>query len=149
MESPPDRLRLRGFDALYGLQVDAFGDGLVRAHVPVRDEIRQPFGLVHGGVLATIAESLASLGTLHGSPADHVPLGMSNHTTFLRPIADGTVHATATALHRGRTTWVWDVEMSDDDGRRCAVTRMTIAVRPRRDGAGAGPDSDSAADQPR
>ena len=89
MESPPDRLRLRGFDALYGLQVDAFGDGLVRAHVPVRDEIRQPFGLVHGGVLATIAESLASLGTLHGSPADHVPLGMSNHTTFLRPIADG------------------------------------------------------------
>ena len=51
-------------------------------------------------------------------------------TNFLRPITDGAVHALATRLHRGRTTWVWDVRMSDDADRTCAVTRMTIAVRP-------------------
>jgi uncharacterized protein (TIGR00369 family) len=56
--------------------------------------------------------------------------GLSNVTNFLRPITDGSVHAHATRLHRGRTTWVWDVRMSDDADRICAVTRMTIAVRP-------------------
>jgi uncharacterized protein (TIGR00369 family) len=57
--------------------------------------------------------------------------GMSNVTNFLRPITEGAVHALATRLHRGRTTWVWDVRMSDDADRICAVTRMTIAVRPQ------------------
>ena len=57
-------------------------------------------------------------------------MGLSNSTSFLRPITEGTIHAHATRLHRGRTTWVWDVRFSDDAGRTCAVTRMTIAVRP-------------------
>ena len=64
-------------------------------------------------------------------------MGLSNSTSFLRPITEGTVHARATRLHRGRTTWVWDVRFSDDAGRTCAVTRMTIAVRPLPDGAAA------------
>jgi uncharacterized protein (TIGR00369 family) len=57
-------------------------------------------------------------------------MGLSNSTSFLRPITKGTVHAHATRLHRGRTTWVWDVRFSDDEDHTCAVTRMTIAVRP-------------------
>jgi 1,4-dihydroxy-2-naphthoyl-CoA hydrolase len=57
-------------------------------------------------------------------------MGMSNNTSFLRPMTGGTVHAHATRIHRGRTTWMWDVSFSDDDGRVCALTRMTIAVRP-------------------
>ena len=56
-------------------------------------------------------------------------MGLSNSTSFLRPITEGVVHARASAIHRGRTTWVWDVRFSDDAGRSCAVTRMTIAVR--------------------
>ena len=52
-----------GFDALLGLTITELGDGLARGDVPVRDELKQPFGLLHGGVLATIAESLASLAT--------------------------------------------------------------------------------------
>jgi uncharacterized protein (TIGR00369 family) len=54
---------------------------------------------------------------------------MSNATSFLRPVSDGTIHATARRLHGGRSTWVWDVEFTDDAGRRCAVTRMTLAIR--------------------
>lgn len=123
--------RATGFDALYGLEVLEVTDELVRAQVTVRDELRQPFGVVHGGVLASIAETLASLGTMtvvfdEGNAA----MGSSNSTSFLRPIADGTIHARALRRHRGRTTWVWDVELSDDAGRLCALTRMTIAVRP-------------------
>ena len=55
--------------------------------------------------------------------------GLSNQTSFLRPILDGTIHAVARRRHRGRTTWVWEVEITDDQARLCALVRMTIAVR--------------------
>jgi uncharacterized protein (TIGR00369 family) len=58
-----------------------------------------------------------------------VAMGLANQTSFLRPITEGTVHAEARVRHRGRTTWLWDVEITDDAGRLCAVSRMTIAVR--------------------
>jgi uncharacterized protein (TIGR00369 family) len=119
------------FDRHYGLEVEEAGDEVVRARVPVERHVTQPLGLVHGGVYASIAEALASLGTNIGVvPRGSVGLGMSNHSTFLRPVSKGTVHAVARRRHRGRTTWVWDVEMTDDDDRLCAVSRVTIAVRP-------------------
>jgi uncharacterized protein (TIGR00369 family) len=118
------------FDRHYGLEVDEAGEELVRAHVPVVKHVTQPLGLVHGGVYASIAEALASLGTNIGVvPRGSVGLGMSNHSTFLRPISQGTIHAVARRRHRGRTTWVWDVELTDDEERLCAVSRVTIAVR--------------------
>ncbi len=122
---------VEGFDRLYGLQLLEVDEERVLAQVAVRDELKQPAGLVHGGVYASIAESLASLATaLAVLPGGDTAMGLSNATSFLRPITEGTVHAEATRLHRGRTTWVWDVRFSDDAGRTCAVTRMTIAVRP-------------------
>ncbi|MBW3607611.1 MAG: PaaI family thioesterase [Actinobacteria bacterium] len=128
-DSPFDRVQ--GFDALYGLEVLEVSEELVRARVAVRDELCQPFGLVHGGVLAAISETLASLGTMAVVSAEgNAAMGASNDTSFLRPIVDGTIHARALRRHRGRTTWIWDVELTDDAGRLCALTRMTIAVRP-------------------
>lgn len=119
-----------GFDHLIGLEVTGFSDGRVTGRVPVRDELKQPAGLVHGGVYASIAESLASMAT-HIAVADdgYAAMGLSNQTSFLRPITAGTIHAEAIRRHRGRTTWVWEVEMSDDAGRLCVLTRMTVAVR--------------------
>lgn len=125
------QLEASPFDQHYGLEVEEAGEELVRARVPVRKELTQPLGLVHGGVYASIAEALASLGTNVGVvPRGSVGLGMSNHSTFLRPIKHGTIHAVARRRHRGRTTWVWDVELTDDEERLCAVSRVTIAVRP-------------------
>jgi uncharacterized protein (TIGR00369 family) len=126
---------MTGYDRLYGLRFVAFGDGDVRAEVTVRAEIKQPMGLVHGGLYASLAESMTSLATAAAVMGEgKIATGMSNSTSFLRPIFDGAVHAHAVRLHRGRTTWVWDVTFSDDAGRTCAVTRMTIAVRPPPDG---------------
>jgi 1,4-dihydroxy-2-naphthoyl-CoA hydrolase len=122
---------LHGFDRLYGLELLELSDSEARAQVQVREELKQPAGLVHGGVYAAIAESLASLATGFAVlPEGSVAMGLANSTSFLRPITAGTIHARATRLHRGRTTWVWDVHFGDDAGRLCAVTRMTIAVRP-------------------
>lgn len=121
----------RGLDGLLGLEWLELREDLVRAQMTVRDELRQPAGLVHGGVFASIAESVASVGTGLAVRSDGmVAMGMSNQTNFMRPITDGTIHALARRRHRGRSTWVWDVEISDDQERLCALTRMTIAVRP-------------------
>lgn len=104
-----------------------------RARIAVEPRHLQPFGIVHGGVFAALAESLTSAAT-DAAVRDEgmVAIGQANDTTFLRPIGEGYVNAAATSRHRGRTTWVWDVEITDDDGRTCALSRMTIAVRPRR-----------------
>ena len=131
------RQHMVGFDVLYGLNITAFSGDEVRAEVAVRDEICQPFGLVHGGIYASIAESITSVATALGVlEKGDIAMGQSNATSFLRPITQGTVHALAVPVHRGRTTWVWDVSFTDDHDRLCAVTRMTIAVRP---GQGAKP----------
>jgi uncharacterized protein (TIGR00369 family) len=119
-----------GFDALYGLEVTEASPTDVRGQVEVREELKQPGGLVHGGVYAAISESLASLGTMIGVHQDgKAAVGLSNQTSFLRPIIAGTIHAHAVCRHAGRTTWVWEVEITDDDGRLCVLTRMTVAVR--------------------
>ena len=119
-----------GFDGLYGLQVLAVGEEEARGEVAVRDELLQPAGLVHGGVLASIAESLTSIATWQAVMGEgKTAQGLSNHTSFLRPIVGGTIHAVARRRHRGRTTWVWEVEITDDEARLCALVRMTIAVR--------------------
>jgi uncharacterized protein (TIGR00369 family) len=122
---------MAGFDRLYGLELVSFSDTEVVAQVAVREELKQPAGLIHGGVYASIAESMTSLATaLAVLEGGEMAMGQSNATNFLRPITAGTVHAQATRIHRGRTSWVWDVRFSDDAQRTCAVTRMTIAVRP-------------------
>ncbi len=137
----------RCFDAVYGLEVlddgghggdggrggDGRGgevSGVLRARVAIRDELRQQFGLVHGGVVAALAEALASRGTWLAVYRDgKVVMGMSNETNFMRPLLEGHIHASARARHEGRTRWVWEVEARDDDGRLCAVTIVNIAVR--------------------
>jgi 1,4-dihydroxy-2-naphthoyl-CoA hydrolase len=122
---------MHGFDRLYGMEFLSCSDTEVRARVAVRKEVKQAAGLVHGGLYA----AMASFGTVIGVLAQgDIAMGLSNSTSFLRPITAGNVHARATRVHRGRTTWVWDVRFSDDADRTCAVTRMTIAVRPMPDG---------------
>ncbi|HET8757396.1 MAG TPA: PaaI family thioesterase [Solirubrobacteraceae bacterium] len=119
-----------GFDRLYGLDIVSIDDEEVVATVPVRDELLQPAGLVHGGVFASMAESMTSIATwLAVHESGRSAMGLSNQTSFLRPITSGTIHATGRRRHRGRSTWVWEVDITDDEGRLCALVRMTVAVR--------------------
>ena len=119
-------------DAL-SFELTDIGAERAQAQLTVDDRHRQPLGLVHGGVYAALAESLASTATAAAVAADDlIALGLSNATNFLRPLAQGLVHADAERIHRGRTTWVWDVRFTDDDGHLCAMSRVTVAVRPRK-----------------
>lgn len=119
-----------------GLEALEVGDDRARGRFEVADRVRQPFGVVHGGAYAAIAESLASAATFQAVAGDGMTaLGLSNHTSFLRPVLDGTVETEARRVHRGRTTWLWDVDHRDEHGRLCAVSRVTVAVRPAPGGA--------------
>jgi uncharacterized protein (TIGR00369 family) len=120
----------QSFDATLGIEMTQANDQHVSAVVPVRPVLLQPYGLVHGGVLASVAESLASVGTALGVASDgKLAVGAQNDTTFLRSITHGTIHATAHRRHTGRTRWIWDVELRDDLDCLCALTRMSVAIR--------------------
>jgi uncharacterized protein (TIGR00369 family) len=118
-----------GLNELIGLVVDAQSADEVRAHLQIDSRHLQPAGLVHGGIYAAIAEAVASIGTFVGTDDKNVA-GMSNFTSFLRPMFIGdTLTAVGRPRHRGRTTWVWEVDMTDSQDRLCATARVTIAVR--------------------
>ncbi len=117
-----------------GFHVDEVEIGRVTGHFDVTNKVRQPFGIVHGGAHAALAETLASVGTFRAVAGDgKIAMGMSNDTTFLRSVSAGTIRGEAMAIHRGSTTWVWEVKLTDEQDRLCAVSRLSIAVRERRD----------------
>jgi 1,4-dihydroxy-2-naphthoyl-CoA hydrolase len=121
-----------GLPEAMGIELlDAEGE-VARARIEVTDRTLQPYGIVHGGTYAALAETVASAAThMHVQPL--LAMGMSNNTTFLRPATKGHIEARARTRHRGRTAWIWDVEMTDDEGRVCAFSIVTIAVRKPRD----------------
>src|SRR5215471_19232956 len=93
---------LSPFDGGLGHEILEATPDLVRSRCPVTERVQQPFGVVHGGALAGIAETLASLGTfLAVAGDDKIAVGQSNHTQFLRPITEGTIHAEGRPRHRG------------------------------------------------
>ena len=122
----------RTLESQLGRETLEMTEDRVVATMPVDDRpVLQPMGIVHGGVYATMAEGMTSEATFRAVyPDGNVAVGMSNQTSFLRPITAGTIHAEARCRHRGRTTWVWEVDFTDDAGKLCALTRVTIAVRP-------------------
>ena len=119
-------------DGVLGFEVVSIGDGEGVARFPIQDRVRQRFGLVHGGAYAALAEMLATEATVaRVYPDGFAAMGTANDTSFLKPARGEWITATARARHRGRTMWVWEVDHTDDEGRLCAVSRVTIAVRPR------------------
>ncbi len=123
----PDPAELqRGLGKLVGIRIEeATGDRVVLS-CPVTPDLHQPFGLVHGGVYATMAETAASVaGALWFGDQGKV-VGVSNHTDFLRPVRRGELRAEATPLARGRTTQLWQVEIGDGQGRLVAHAKVRL-----------------------
>jgi 1,4-dihydroxy-2-naphthoyl-CoA hydrolase len=115
-----------------GIEVLEAGEDRAAGRFNVTDAVRQPYGIVHGGAFATLSETVASIATALAVASDGmIAMGQSNHTSFLRPVSEGTVHAEARRKHRGRSSWVWEVGFTDDEGRLCALSLVTMAVRPR------------------
>jgi 1,4-dihydroxy-2-naphthoyl-CoA hydrolase len=117
-------------DEVLGFELLEASGERCRARCAAERRVQQPMGLVHGGTYAAMAETMASWATVVAvGPKGSYAVGQSNSTMFLRPVTSGHVHGEGKPRHRGRTTWVWDVEFTDDDGRLCAISRVTLAVR--------------------
>jgi 1,4-dihydroxy-2-naphthoyl-CoA hydrolase len=125
-----DRPLPSGFAELLGIEWLDEDSGQARARIQIRDDLRQPFGLMHGGVISSLVESICSYATALGVVGDEkVAMGQSISVNFVRPVTAGHAEVRARARHRGRTTWVWDAEILDAEERLCALAQMTIAVR--------------------
>ena len=119
------------FDALLGTAWIDDDPDHARVRISMRDELRQPVGLMHGGVMSTLVESVCSRATALKVLGDGMAaMGQSISVSFIRPITEGHAEVLARARHRGRTTWVWDAEVLNAEGKLCALAQMTIAVRP-------------------
>jgi 1,4-dihydroxy-2-naphthoyl-CoA hydrolase len=120
------------FDELIGTRWLDDDPDHARVRIELRDELRQPVGLLHGGVMSTLVESICSRATaLSVMDAGMMAMGQSISVNFIRPVTEGGAEVKVRARHRGRTTWIWEAEILNDDQKICALAQMTIAVRPR------------------
>jgi len=111
-----------------GIECVELGNDFVRARMPVDERTVQPAGLLHGGASVVLAETLGSLAaTLCQEPGVHA-VGLEINANHLRGVKSGWVTGTARAVHIGRTTQVWQIDLKDDEGRLTCVSRITMAV---------------------
>ena len=111
-----------------GIEFTEIGDDYLRGRVPVDERTRQPFGLLHGGVSVVLAETLGSIGAFYASPEGHRGVGLDINANHLRAATSGWVTGTARAVHIGRTTQVWQIDMVNDAGELTCVSRITMAM---------------------
>lgn len=107
--------------------VEVTGEHVVM-RMPVEGNV-QPYGILHGGATAALCETVASVGTALRVGVEKRVTGIELNINHLRAVREGSVTATGTPLHLGRTTSVWDMRVTDDKGRLVAVSRLTLAIR--------------------
>lgn len=114
-----------------GIEITEIGDDYVRGRMPVDRRTLQPYGLLHGGASVVLAETLGSIGAGLAAGNEVAVVGIEINANHLRAKRDGVVTATATPLHVGRRTQVWDVRIADEEGRLVCASRCTLAVVPK------------------
>ncbi|ARN19638.1 hotdog fold thioesterase [Piscinibacter gummiphilus] len=112
-----------------GIELTEFGDDFLRGRMPVDYRTRQPAGVLHGGASVLFAETLASwAGSLTVDPAQFHCVGLEINANHVRAVKSGHVHGLATPAHLGGKSQVWDVRITDDEGKAVCVSRVTLAV---------------------
>ena len=111
-----------------GIEFLEVGDDFIRARVPVNTHTRQPYGLLHGGVSVVLAETLGSCGAAYSAPKGHRAVGLDINANHIRGATQGWVTGITRPVHIGRTTQVWQIDLSNDAGELTCVSRITMAV---------------------
>ena len=111
-----------------GIEFLEVGHDFIRARVPVDTRTRQPYGLLHGGVSVVLAETLGSCGAAYSCPEGHRAVGLDINANHLKGATSGWVTGITRPVHIGRTTQVWQIDMTNDAGELTCVSRITMAV---------------------
>ncbi len=117
--------------AYLGIEFLEVGDDYLKARVPVDTRTRQPAGILHGGVSVVLAETLGSCGAACAAAPGQQVVGLDINANHLRSVREGWVTGVARPVHIGRSTHVWQIDMSNDQGQLTCVSRITMAVQSR------------------
>jgi len=111
------------------IELVEIGDDFVRGKMPVDHRTHQPLGILHGGASVVLAESLGSIASnLVVDSTKQYAVGMEVNANHLRPVSKGYVHGTAKAVHIGRKSHVWSIEITNDEGKMVCMSRLTMMV---------------------
>jgi len=112
-----------------GLKWVEIGDDFLKLSMPVNDTTRQPYGFLHGGASCVLAETVGSVGSaLVIDQEKYYCVGLEINANHLRSVTKGVVTATATPLHLGKSTHVWDIKIYDEQEKLFCVSRLTMAI---------------------
>jgi uncharacterized protein (TIGR00369 family) len=121
----------RSFEGWLGLEWLGLDRESAHVRFEVRENLKQPLGLLHGGIFSAVAETVASVATVNAVWEDgYIGSGLSNYASFLRPVTGGTLDVIAKLRGHDDREWTWGHEFRDEQGRLCALVDVTIAVRP-------------------
>jgi 1,4-dihydroxy-2-naphthoyl-CoA hydrolase len=112
-----------------GIEFTELGADFMKAHMPVDPRTRQPYGLLHGGASCVLAETLGSVASaMVIDPSTFICVGLEINANHIRGVREGLVTGTATPLHLGSSTHVWDIKIHDERGKLVCVSRLTVAI---------------------
>jgi 1,4-dihydroxy-2-naphthoyl-CoA hydrolase len=111
-----------------GMEFLEVGDDFIRARVPVDHRTQQPHGILHGGVSVVLAETLGSCGAHYSCPEGFRAVGLDINANHIKAASSGWVTGITRAVHIGRSTQVWQIEMHNDAGELTCVSRITMAI---------------------
>jgi len=111
-----------------GIEFLEVGDDFIKARVPVEKRTQQPYGLLHGGVSVVLAETLGSCGAVYAAPEGYRAVGLDINANHIKGATSGWVTGITRPVHIGRTTQVWQIDLTNDAGELTCVSRITMAV---------------------
>lgn len=111
-----------------GIQFSAFGDNWLEATMPIDHRTKQPWGILHGGISAALAETVGSAGSVLCVEENQRIVGLEINANHLRPVSEGFVTARATPIQLGRKIHVWQVDIRNQEDKLCCVSRLTLSV---------------------
>lgn len=115
-----------------GIEYLEVGDDYVKGRMPVDERTVQPFGILHGGASVVLAETLGSMAAnCCLKDPNTVAVGLDINANHIRPVSGGWVYGTATALHIGSATQVWEIRLENAQGKTTCISRLTMAVTRR------------------
>jgi 1,4-dihydroxy-2-naphthoyl-CoA hydrolase len=115
-----------------GIEITELTDTSISGTMPVDKRTHQPAGILHGGASVVLAETLGSLASvLILDRNKYICVGLEINANHIRPISSGTVTGTATAIHIGGKTHIWEIKILSDKGKLICISRLTMAILPK------------------
>ncbi|MBK7560509.1 MAG: hotdog fold thioesterase [Chitinophagaceae bacterium] len=121
-------------NGLLGIEWTELGEDYIKARMPVDNRTKQAYGLLHGGASCVLAETIGSVGS--AMVIDHTKfycVGLEVNANHIRSAREGFVTGIASPLHLGSTTHVWDIKIFDEKEKLVCVSRLTVAIIPRKE----------------